>query len=132
MEAKVAMTGKPHQSSLIPYEIEIISLRRRRPPMPYIQIADLLRQKYNIAIQAPAIFKFIKVRSHGHKVFTYEPLVHTKKSKSVPQPTKPANAEPNEEPKPKFEFKYSERYSLKRLPKDEAAAIRKKLEAEGH
>ena len=35
-------------------------------------------------------------------------------------------------PKPKFEFTYSERYNLKRLPPEEAAAIRKKLEAEGH
>ena len=36
------------------------------------------------------------------------------------------------DPKPKFEFKWSERYNLKRLPKEEAAAIRKKLEEEGH
>ena len=35
-------------------------------------------------------------------------------------------------PKLKFEFTYSERYNLKRLPKEEAAAIRKELEAEGH
>jgi hypothetical protein len=35
-------------------------------------------------------------------------------------------------PKPKFEFTYSERYNLTRLPPEEAAAIRKKLEAEGH
>ena len=36
------------------------------------------------------------------------------------------------DPNPKFEFEYSERYNLKRLPPEEAAAIRKKLEAEGH
>jgi hypothetical protein len=34
--------------------------------------------------------------------------------------------------KPVFEFTYSERYNLHRLPPEEAAAIRKKLEAEGH
>jgi len=35
MKAIITMAGIPHHSSLIPYEIEIISLRRRRPPMPY-------------------------------------------------------------------------------------------------
>jgi hypothetical protein len=35
-------------------------------------------------------------------------------------------------PKPRFEFTYSERYNLHRLPPEEAATRRKKLEAEGH
>jgi hypothetical protein len=114
------MPGKPHQSSLIPHENEIINLRRRRPPMPYGQIAELLRQKYNLAIQAPAIFKFIKVRSRGRKVFSYGRNIQSDKSVLSPAP------------KPKFEFKYSERYNLHRLPPEVAAARRKKLEEEGH
>jgi len=32
-----------------------------------------------------------------------------------------------QQPKPKFEFKYSERYNLTRLPPEEAAAIGKNL-----
>jgi hypothetical protein len=126
------MAGKPHQSSLIPYEAEIINLRRRRPPLPFTQIADLLRQKYNLVIQAPAIFKFIKVRSRGRKVFSYGRNVHNEKPPSVlpaPQPTNPGSGT---QPKPIFDFPYSERYNLHRLPPEVAAARRKKLEEEGH
>src|SRR5688572_9580257 len=115
---------KSHQSSLIPYEDEITSLRRRRPPMPYVQIAALLRQKYNLAIQPPAIFKFIKVRSGGRKVYSYRPKGHTEKRPSVLPAPKLVNSASDSPPKPKFEFTYSERYNLKRLPKEEAAAIR--------
>jgi hypothetical protein len=126
------MTGKPHQSSLIPYEDEITSLRRRRPPMPYVQIADLLRQKYNLVIQPPAIFKFIKVRSRGRKVYSYRPNGHIEKRPSVLPALKRANPASGSTPKPKFEYTYSNRYNLTRLPPEEAAAIRKKLEEEGH
>ena len=119
------MTGKPHQSSLIPYEVEIINLRRRRPPMPYTQIAELLQEKYGLTVQAPAIFKFIKVRSRGRKVYSYGRNVQSEKPAKIPQPA-------SAQPKPKWNFKYSERYNLTRLPPDVAAARRKKLEEEGH
>ncbi len=127
------MPGKPHKSSLIPYEDEIIRLRLRRPPMPYTEIAELLRKKYSLVIQAPAIFKFIKVRSGGRKIFSYRRGVIAKQPSSRIQPSEQrTDAVSKSSPKPKFEFAYSERYNLKRLPKEEAAAIRKKLEAEGH
>ncbi len=127
------MPGRPHKSSLIPYEDEIIRLRQRRPPMPYAEIAELLRKKYNLVIQAPAIFKFIKVRSGGRRVYSYRRFATSKKlSSRVPPSGQRTDADSSSSPKPKFEFTYSERYNLKRLPKEEAAAIRKKLEAEGH
>jgi hypothetical protein len=119
------MTGKPHQSSLIPYEAEIINLRHRRPPVPYVRIAELLNEKYNLTVQAPAIFKFIKVRSRGRKVYSYGRNVQSVKSAAAP---KPASAQPKSD----WNFKYSERYNLNRLPPEEAAARRKKLEEEGH
>jgi len=62
---------KPYQSCLIPYEKEIIALRRKKPPMSYAQIAELLMEKYNLSIQAPAIFKFVKVRSKGYRTCKY-------------------------------------------------------------
>jgi len=65
------MPGKPHQSSLIPYEQEITALRQRRPPTPYFRITELLMEKYNLSIQAPAILKFVKTHSKGRKVFSY-------------------------------------------------------------
>jgi len=51
------MAGKPYQSCLIPHENEILSLRQRRPPMPYAQIAGLLFGKYQIRVCHETIFK---------------------------------------------------------------------------
>jgi hypothetical protein len=126
------MSGKPHQSCLIPCENEIASLRRRRPPMPYTQIAELLQQKYSIAIRAPAIFKFIKVRSGGRKVFSYGQTISVEKPASVQPPSQRVKVGSGLALKPIFEFPYSERYNRHRLPPEEAAARRKKLEEEGH
>ncbi len=100
--------------------------------MPYAQIAELLRQKYSLQVQAPAIFKFIKVRSRGRKVFSYGHNVRSDKSALIPPSPQAGNSKSDSQPKPKFEFKYSERYNLHRLPPEEAAARRKKLEEEGH
>ena len=126
------MPGKPYQSCVIPHENEIIVLRQRRPPMPYAQIADLLREKYQLRVCRETIFKFLRVRSRGRKVFSYLRNVHREKPLSVLSAPKPADPGSGSPRKPKFEFKYSERYNLHRLPPEEAAARRKKLEEEGH
>jgi len=57
------MPGKPYQSCLNPYEDEIIALRRKRPPTPYAQIAELLRKKYQIVVRREAVYSFIKIRA---------------------------------------------------------------------
>ena len=126
------MARKPYQSALIPYEDEIIALRHRRPPTSYARIAELLLQKYKLSICRETIFRFVKVRSRGRKVYSYQRDVAPASSKSVkpaPQPADPGSRPP---PKPKFEFEYSERYNLTRLSDEEAEARRKKLEEEGH
>ena len=121
------MPGKPYQSILIPYQNEIMALRSQKPQVSYARIAQLLQQKYGLSIQRAAIGKFVKARSAGRKVHFFRREVAAKKlipvveMKTVQQPEKP-----------KFEFKYSKRYNLHRLPREEAAARRKKLEAEGH
>ncbi|MCI0419457.1 MAG: hypothetical protein L0312_09590, partial [Acidobacteria bacterium] len=61
------MPGKPYQSILIPYEEEILSLRRQRPPMAFAQIAELLNEKHQVSIQRAAICKFVKVRARWMK-----------------------------------------------------------------
>jgi len=67
------VAGKPYQSCLIPYEDEIIALRRKRPPMPYSQIADLLREKYQVMVCRENIFYFIKLRvKKGYKPCKYD------------------------------------------------------------
>lgn len=72
------MSGKPYQSKLLPYEGEIVALRAARPPTPYAAIAEILRQKYQLIIERSAIFKFVKVRSRGRKVYSYARPVRPK------------------------------------------------------
>ncbi len=125
------MSVRPYQSTLIPYEEEIVALRSQRPPMPYARIAELLRRKYSLTIQRAAIFKFIKVRSRGRKVYCYRGNLSAKGG-AEDQLASIRAAPDAKTPKPTFEFKFSERYNLTRLPPEEAAARRKKLEEEGH
>lgn len=132
METQIAMPGKPYQSCLIPHENEIMVLRQRRPPMPYAQIAELLREKYQLCVCRETVFKFLRVRSRGRKVFSYGRNVRSERPAPVPSAPQPANSSSRSPAKPKFEFKYSERYNLHRLPPEEASARRKKLEEEGH
>jgi hypothetical protein len=61
------MPGKPYQSMLIPYEEEILSLRRQCPPVALARIAEILKEKYQVSIQRAAICKFVKVRARWRK-----------------------------------------------------------------
>jgi hypothetical protein len=55
--------GRPWQSRLIPYEEEILELRRRRPPMPFGQITARLETKYGVKVHLDTVHNFVKVRS---------------------------------------------------------------------
>jgi hypothetical protein len=133
MEELDTMAGKPYQSCLIPHEDEIVSLRERRPPMPYAQIAERLRQTHNLRVRRETIFKFIKVRSRGRKVYSYQRSAAWKKSTYVRPVSQLADPRPDSKqpPKPLFDFKFSDRYNLTRLPPEEAAARRKKTRRGG-
>jgi transposase len=54
--------GRPWQSRLIPYEEEILELRRRRPPMPFDQITARLATKYGMKVHLDTVHNFVKVR----------------------------------------------------------------------
>jgi hypothetical protein len=54
--------GPPWQSRLIPYEEEILGLRRRRPPMPFDQITARLATKYGVKVHLDTVHNFVKVR----------------------------------------------------------------------
>jgi hypothetical protein len=55
--------GRPWQSRLIPYEKEILELRRRRPPVPFSQIVTHLSDRYGIKVHLDTIHNFVKVRA---------------------------------------------------------------------
>jgi hypothetical protein len=76
--------GRPWQSRLIPYEEEILELRRRRPPMPFDQITARLATKYGMKVHLDTVHNFVKVRlglyrensrkrSHGRTVVENPP-----------------------------------------------------------
>ena len=140
----------PRHSCLIPYVNEIISLRRRKPPMPYSEIAEILREKYQIIVNREAIFRFMKNRAKQcSKTCKYawdvepvkadnpsttivpslrnNPSIHPQKpaTQDKPEPT----AQPADSTKPRrFEMPFSETYNLTRVSPEEAAARLKKLE----
>ncbi len=136
------MPGKPFQSCLIPYKDEIAALRSQNPPVSYARIAALLHEKYGLGIKRAAVGKFVRARAGGRKVYFFRKEITAKKASALVQAAKPAQTSAGQQPaaangdrqppKPKFEFKYSERYNLTRLPPEVAAARRKKLEEEGH
>ena len=145
----------PRESCLIPYVDEIISLRRRKPPMPYSRIAELMREKYQLAVHREAIFRFIKNRSKGFKTCRYAwhieltdtgdtsqqqpvtkpPVIKTVTPLPSPSPAgavsrPPAAPVSNKKQKPYFNFPFSETYNLTRLTPEEVIALHKKLDEE--
>ena len=59
--------GRPWQSRLIPYEEEILELRRRRPPMPFYQITERLATRYGVKVHLDTVHNFVKVRLGLHR-----------------------------------------------------------------
>ena len=121
----------PRKSCLLAHEKEILSLRRKRPPVPYRRIAELLRSKYGLDVQHPAIVKFVK-GARRRKMRTYEG--DTRLNKPVVNVKKPAPfvLKPQSNSGDDFSFTFSERYNLTRLSPEEAEALKKKLEEEKH
>jgi hypothetical protein len=129
---QIKMSVKPYQSTLIPYEDEILSMRHQRPPMTYAEIAEVLRHRHHLNVCRETIFKFIKVRSRGRKVYAYARDVFSEKLATVVPIQKRKDTSPQEQQEPFFNYTPSDRYNLTRLPPEEAARRRKKLEEEGH
>ena len=136
--------GKPYQSCLIPYEDEIIALRRRKRPLSCAQIAEHLKEKYQITVRRQTILNFLKVRAKGFKPCKYAwdikpdnnaqpeapPIIQTPIPKPLPIAAQPMPATAKDEQPVKFSYKYDPEKSLTRLPPEVAAAMRKKLDEE--
>jgi hypothetical protein len=124
------MPGKPYQSSLNPYRDEIFALRRKKPPISYARIAAILQQKYGLKVRRAAVGKFVKVRAKGRKVYFFKEEISARPPVVVP--SEKIKTESAAQQRPFFNYTPSDRYNLTRLPPEEAARRRKKLEEEGH
>jgi hypothetical protein len=129
---EVKMSVKPYQSTLIPYEDEILSLRHQRPPVPYAEIAKVLQQNHQITVCRQTIFKFIKVRSRGRKAYVYRRNPGFANAAAIGPASKSKDSESKDQPSAFFSHKPGDRYSPTRLSPEEAARQRNKLEEEGH
>ena len=146
---EIYMTYNTYRSRLIPYENEIVALRRKRPPVPFSKIAEYLREKYQVSVHRQTILDFLKVRAKGYKTCKYawdvEPVEADNPSTTIVpslrnnpsiQPQKPSTqdkpeptAQPVDSTKPRrFEMPFSETYNLTRVSPEEAAVRLKKLE----
>jgi hypothetical protein len=116
------MPGKPFQSVLIPYEDEINILRRRRPPYSYARIAIILHEKYQLDVCRETIFKFVKARARGRKVYAIygAPLP---KHNDTPAVSLLSKSQPSPPKKRVFDYTPSDRYNLTRISAEEAKAI---------
>ena len=141
------MAYNTYRSCLIPYENKIVALRRKKPPIPYSKIAELLCEKYQVKVRTTTIIRFLQVRVKGCKPCKYawniEPVnANNQQITEIPlaqkaqslQTTKPAVAD---KPKPKipfisddgeFQMEFSETYNLTRLTPEQAEARIKELE----
>ena len=122
----------PFQSVLIQHEDEINILRRRRPPYSYARISKILQEKYQLNVCRETIFKFVKARARGRKVYAIYGAPLPQKPKSIPAAPLQPKSQPSPPRKPVFEYTPSDRYNLHRLSPEEAKARLKEIEAEGH
>jgi hypothetical protein len=131
---------KPFQSKLIAYEAEIAALRATRPPTPYARIAEILRKKYALSAHRDTIHSFVRVRSHGRKVFCFaRPLEAScrdlnAKTSAGREPSdlglSALSATDDVRPRPRFNYTPSDRYNLTRLTPEQVTALKKRLEGE--
>jgi len=126
------MSVKPYQSTLIPYEDEILSLRHQRPPVPYAEIAKVLQQNHQITVCRQTIFKFIKVRSRGRKAYVYKRNPGFANPAAIDPASKRKDSESKDQPNPSSHHNPGDRYNLTRLSPEEAARRRNMLEEEVH
>lgn len=141
----------PYQSCLMPYINEIVALRRKKPPLPFSQIAELLREKYEIRISRESVYRFIRSQAKGYKTCKYAwdvkpanansqsltaetslPQKQTVLKTPIPSVSeKPAPIFTGAQKSDKFQYTYSRDHNnLTRLSPEEAAAERAKLKNE--
>jgi len=143
------MAGKKYQSCLVPFENEILTLRRLKPPMSFPQIAEYLKEKHQISVRRQTIETFLKIRVKGFKQCKYawginpinsvsqritevQPLPKQTVSevRETPKQSVAVNtATTTEQPRKKIlNMEWSDVYNLTRMSDEEAAERNKRIE----
>ena len=82
------------QSRLTPFKDEIITLRETIPPTPYTEIAEILKEKYQISIKGGAIHSFLKTIAKGYKPCKLAEQIRQKEKAQAKAPTNPMPEKP--------------------------------------
>jgi hypothetical protein len=135
------MSGLPFRSKLAPFEQEIIELRRKRPPVSYRQIVQLLKERHGVEVTINGVFVFLRTRRK------WDRRAAAGKRRAIPQQVSqvpgslpsPASAVVTNRPgsgnqgtpgRKIFNYTYSNTYNLTRLTPEEKVALEKRLDEE--
>ena len=135
------MSGLPFRSKLAPFEQEIIELRRKRPPVSYRQIVQLLKERHGVEVTINGVFAFLqnpkKVGSPGScgkkQATPQEASQASRFSTTVPPAVvtnRPGDSNQGTPGRKLFNYTYSNTYNLTRLTPEEKAALEKRLDEE--
>jgi len=132
------MSGLPFRSKLAPFEQEIIELRRKRPPVSYREIVQLLKERHGVEVTINGVLVFLRTRRK------WDRRTAAGKKQAVPQQVSQVSRRPapsavvtnrpgTDQATPGrklFNYTYSNTYNLTRLTPEEKAALEKRLEEE--
>ena len=135
------MSGLPFRSKLAPFEPEITELRRKRPPVSYRQIVQLLKERHGVEVTINGVFAFLRTRRKWDRPAARESKKATPRvasqhpnSRETVAPAVAANrpggsnqATPGRK---LFNYTYSNTYNLTRLTPEEKTALEKRLDEE--
>jgi len=135
------MSGLPFRSKLAPFEQEIIELRRKRPPVSYREIVQLLKEQHGVEVTINGVFVFLRTRRKWDRRAAVSkkqavPKQVSQVSRSQrPAPSavvtnRPSDGNQGTHSRKLFNYTYSNTYNLTRLTPEEKVALEKRLDEE--
>ena len=133
------MSGLPFRSKLAPFEQEIIELRRKRPPVSYRQIVQLLKERHGVEVTINGVFAFLRTRRKWDRRAAAAkkqtapqqvPQVSRRPDPPAVVTNRPGGSNQATPGRKLFNYTYSNTYNLTRLTPEEKVALEKRLDEE--
>lgn len=133
------MSGLPFRSKLAPFEQEIVGLRRKRPPVSYRQIVQLLKERHGVDVTINGVFVFLRTRrkwdrraAAGKEQAVAQEFSQISRRRAPPAvvTNRPDGGYPGTPGRKLFNYTYSNTYNLTRLTPEEKVALEKRLDEE--
>ena len=135
------MSGLPFRSKLARFEQEIVELRRKRPPVSYREIVQLLKEQHGVEVTINGVFAFLRTRRKWDRRAAVAKKQAVPKQVSqvshsrLPAPSaaatnRPGSSNQGTPGRKLFNYTYSNTYNLTRLTPEEKIALEKRLDEE--